>query len=147
MNDDLENENLPMAVCDDDGFADGDDDNRIIKGSIYRCTDGVWTETDGTLLPPGTKRIVLGVTEVLQRWLNQRPVETIATRPFPDLDQLNDAIPKDEWELGLDGNPRAPWTHQFVVYLLNPADASISPTSTAHSAPSSPSRGSKTAWA
>ena len=30
-----------------------------------------------------------------------------------------------EWEAGLDGRPKAPWTHQKVVYLLDPATGSF----------------------
>src|SRR5262249_49793186 len=43
-------------------------------------------------------------------------------KPLPDLDQLNGAIPKSEWEPGLDGHPRTPYSHQYCVYLLDPND-------------------------
>lgn len=39
---------------------------------------------------------------------------------MPDVDELNSQIPKQEWETGLDGNPRPPWQLQYVVYLINP---------------------------
>ena len=123
MIDELKNENLPMAV-DDDGFGDGGNDSRIIKGPIDRCTDGDWSE-GGTPLPPGTKRIALAVAEAVQRWEGQKSVETITDKPLPDIKTLNDAIPEDEWEEGLNGR-RAPWTHSLIVYLLDPADASVS---------------------
>jgi hypothetical protein len=44
---------------------------------------------------------------------------------LPDCDELNAAIPTEEWDVGIDGNPRPPWQLTFVIYLLNPADATL----------------------
>jgi hypothetical protein len=123
MNDETKNENLPAVS--DDGFDDGGDESRIIKGEIYRCVDGNWSEKDGAAIPPGTKRIVLGVAECVQRWLGQRPIETITDRPLPNINDLNETVPVSEWECGLDGNPRPPYVHQRIVYLLDPANAAV----------------------
>src|SRR5262245_18061346 len=57
-----------------------------------------------------------------QRWKAQILVDEIIDKPLPDLDQLNEAIPKSEWETGLDGHPRPPYSHQYCVYLLDPND-------------------------
>lgn len=124
MNDELKNENLPAVS--DDGFDDGGDESRIIKGEIYRCVDGNWSEKDGTPFPPGTKRIALAVAEAVQRWQDQRPIETITDKPLPNIDELNATVPVSEWECGLDGNPRPPYVRQHIVYLLDPANAAIS---------------------
>jgi hypothetical protein len=62
------------------------------------------------------------------RWRDQQPVETITERPdqpLPDVDKLNAKIPKKQWELGLDGQPRPPWQLEFVVYLMNPETADL----------------------
>jgi hypothetical protein len=123
MNDETKNENLPAVS--DDGFDDGAEDTRIIKGELDRCVDGNWSEKDGTPIPPGTRRIVLGVSECVQRWQDQRPIETITDKPLPNVDELNDSVPKDEWEAGLDGEPRKPYVHQYIVYSLDPATAGL----------------------
>jgi hypothetical protein len=39
--------------------------------------------------------------------------------PFPDVDDLNAAIPESEWELGVDGKPRKPWQKQLLVFLID----------------------------
>jgi len=36
-----------------------------------------------------------------------------------NVDELNSVIPKSEWGLGLDGQPRPPWSHTYKVCLLN----------------------------
>ena len=51
-------------------------------------------------------------------------IRKVPGQPLPDVDELNAQIPKSEWEDGING-PRKPWQHVYVVYLLNPADASI----------------------
>jgi len=121
----MKNENLP-AVADYDGFDDTNIDDRLIQGTILRCTDGLWGAKDGTPLSPEARFVALTTAEALQRWQDQRPVETILKQSgqrLPDIDKLNAKIPKKQWEKGLDGQLRAPWVHQHVVYLLDPKDA------------------------
>jgi len=101
-------ENLP-AVVGDDGFDDTDIDDRLIKGTILRAVDGVWSTRDGTDLP--SVLIALSTTKAVQHWQDQKPVETIVKEPgkrLPDIEELNAKIPKKKWEAGLDGEPRAP---------------------------------------
>jgi hypothetical protein len=61
--------------------------------------------------------LVLGLTTVLRRWKDNRP-EYITEHPLPDPGELNRAIPIEQWELGLDGKPRPPWTLTYVIYLV-----------------------------
>ena len=134
MIEEMKNENLPMknenlpAVADHDGFDDTNIDDHLIQGTIVRCVDGIWSAKDEASFSKETRLIVLKSAEALQRWENQRPVETIPKHhgeALPDLDELNAKIPKKRWEKGLDGEPREPWVHQYIVYLLNPKDASV----------------------
>jgi hypothetical protein len=122
-----ETKNLPATVA-GDGFDDSDGgDNRIIRGVIMPCVDGIWSCKDGTEFPPEESFLAMATTQALQRWQEERVVESISKIPgraLPDVKDLNDAIPKGEWEAGING-PRAPWQHVYVVYLLRPVDASI----------------------
>jgi hypothetical protein len=71
--------------------------------------------------------VAWATNEALQRWEDKRPVETIiksAGAPLPDVDELNAEIPRKEWELGLNDQPRPPWVLQRIVYLLDPRDGS-----------------------
>jgi hypothetical protein len=132
MNEEIKTE-LPVKSESLSNIADGFDDNpdateRLIQGTIVACVDGVWSAKDGTSLSPGAQYVVLSTAEALQRWEGQQPVETILKKPgqpLPDVDELNAKIPKKRWEKGQDGEPRAPWAHQYVAYLLNPKNASV----------------------
>lgn len=118
---------LPIPTT-DDGFNDSADSDRIIQGSIIRCVDGHWSDRDGVSFPPETKMLALATAMALQHWKNQQPIKTIVkqpNKPLPDLEELNAKIPKKEWELGLDDEPRPPWVRQHIVYLLDPADAGL----------------------
>jgi hypothetical protein len=55
---------------------------------------------------------------VLRRWQNKRP-EYISEYPLPNVDDLNAAIPIEQWELGLDGKPSKPWKITYVIYLVD----------------------------
>jgi hypothetical protein len=113
-----------MPVINGDGFDQTDADDRIIQGTILRCVDGKWS-ADGGDLPTGTKMLALGTVQCLQRWEDKVPAETIRKKgnePLPDVDELNAKVPQEEWETGLNGEPRPPWQKQYVIYLVSPTD-------------------------
>jgi hypothetical protein len=126
MNDEqTRTETLP-AVPINDFDATGSSD-RLIKGTILRCVDGRWADRNEISFPTGTVMLALGTTQALQHWQDGMPIDAIvkqAGQPLPDVQELNAKIPEEAWDLGLDNKPRPPWVLQFVVYLLDPNDAS-----------------------
>src|SRR5262249_9083025 len=59
-----------------------------------------------------------GVSTLPLRWSDKKP-EYITEHPLPDPKQLNAAIPIEEWEIGLDGNPAPPWKLTYVIYMVD----------------------------
>jgi hypothetical protein len=111
---------VPAVI--EDGFSKPDQEERLIRGTIARCTDGLWKDADGTPIPPDSRWVAWATGECLQHWQNKLPVQTILKKPgvpLPDLDELNGQIPQQEWDKGLDGKPRPPWVRQHIVYLLD----------------------------
>jgi hypothetical protein len=95
----------------------------VIKGSLAKWSaEEGWHDRDGVDLP--SPMIVIGTQHVVQRFKDKKLVNTILP-PLPDLDELNNAVPRDEWELDLNGKPRPPYALFHVAYLLNPIDASL----------------------
>jgi hypothetical protein len=91
--------------------------DRVQRGGIAKWAASTgWVDRDGLPLP-GTM-LVIGYTTVLRRWKDKRP-EYITELPLPNPDELNAAIPLEEWETGLDGKPRKPWAYCYVVYLVD----------------------------
>jgi hypothetical protein len=93
---------------------------RLTRGTAIK-----WAETTGWLdlagvKPPTGPYLLWGVEEGLRHWHNRQIVEEKITKPLPDLDQLNAAVPTNTWENGPDGKPRPPWSLQHIVYLLDP---------------------------
>jgi hypothetical protein len=125
-NEDLKTEKLPVII--DDGFSeDSEADDRLIQGEILSCVDGQWNYRDGKDVPADKLFIALGTTEAVQGWRNRECFYRVVKKPaqpLPNIDGLNAQVPKDQWEVGLNG-PRPPYVHSFVVYLLDPADASL----------------------
>jgi hypothetical protein len=102
------------------------DKPRLIQGVILKCVDGRWTDGDG--LAPPSEMLVIGITHALQCWGKDKDLlDTIIEQPgeeLPDVDALNAQIPEEEWGVGFDNKPRAPWAFNWVVYLLDPESAS-----------------------
>ena len=85
-----------------DGWDDADGaDDRVIQGTLIKCVDGHWTDRDKHAIPAGTRLLALSTHQLLQRWQDDQPVETIPKKPgepLPDVDELNARIPRDQWE-------------------------------------------------
>jgi hypothetical protein len=121
MNDD--DHKLPaIQFEDEEGYSD-----RLIKGEIAKCVDARWSVRDGTELKTGESFLCTGTTQALQRFLDNVPefIQREPGKPLPDVDELNEQIPEEEWEEGLDGKPRPPWQRVYVVYLIRLHDASM----------------------
>jgi hypothetical protein len=124
----MDKANLPARIT-GDGFYDTDD-GRLIVGTVKKCDvtqQTPWPSYDGS--PDTTTYLVAKTLSAVQRWQNQRPIETVIEtpeRPLPqrthdrdELDEWNAEIPKREWETGPDGRPRGPWQRAHFVYLVN----------------------------
>jgi hypothetical protein len=109
----------PPGEFDDDGFSVASSSSRGHDFLRWKAGAG-WSDRDGVAAP--SPMLAVKVDEILRRWKDDRPTD-LATKPLPDPDQLNAAIPVSEWEEGPDGRPRPPWAHYVVVYLVNPATA------------------------
>ena len=111
--------NNPMSVPPNGG---GGLRQRLLRGTLLK-----WNEVNGYLDRDGVQPVegpylLWAMEDGYQRWKDQTLVDEIIDKPLPDLEQLNGAIPKSEWEPGLDGHPRPPYSHQYCVYLLDPND-------------------------
>jgi hypothetical protein len=105
-----EQTNLPAQQGEDEG-------DRMIRGSLLKFVDGLWSTRDGEPIPE--LLLVMNITRGLQRWQDGMPVETIMQKPgitLPDVDDLNA-------EDGLNGEKRPPWQLNCVVYLVDPRAA------------------------
>jgi hypothetical protein len=107
------------ALIVSDGFSAAAN-GRVIQGTLLKCTDGHWDSKTDANLPE--KLLAIGVVDILQRWENKKPVDTIIAEPgknLPNIDELNSEVPEAEWELGPDGAKKPPWQFQHVVYLVD----------------------------
>jgi hypothetical protein len=106
-----------LTPRDDDGFRGSSGSTRLIRGSVIRWdATQHWQDRDG--LAPPEQLLVIRVNEVLQKWKDGKP-EVIDTKPLPDENGLNAAIPVEEWEEGMDGRPQPPWKHTMVLYAID----------------------------
>jgi hypothetical protein len=98
----------------------------MIKGAILKCVDGTWSAKDGSEINTAMKFLCIGTRQALQRWQDASPIEVIAKeagKSLPDVNELNARIPQDEWETGLDGRPRPPWTRAWFADFIRESDA------------------------
>ena len=120
----------PTSIDNFAGWEDGvEGDDRpegagIIQGTLIKFTnEGKWVTRDGEELPTDLELVAANVNRVVQKWSEGQPVETIILEPhqkFPDIEEMNEKVPKKEWVEGPDGNMRGPWQAQHILYLLDP---------------------------
>src|SRR5262249_52231355 len=99
---------------------------RLLQGTKAKCVDGRWSADD---LPLPDALLVTGFTRGLQCWKDGKLLDELDERDGHLIEELvgelNDKIPQQEWETGLDGKPRPPWAIVYVVYLVDPETAEL----------------------
>ena len=75
-----------------------------------------WADRDG--LRPPSPLLVLGTDIFVRRWNGEGQPPSI--KPLCDVEALNANTPKEEWPIGLSGQPEAPWKLTYGVLLVNP---------------------------
>jgi hypothetical protein len=83
----------------------------------------LWHGRDGEASTPGPYIAVNCIIEII-RWNDKKVVDRIVQKsgePLPDVDALNNAIPREDWEEDpFTGDPRGPWVKNYTVHLVNP---------------------------
>jgi hypothetical protein len=97
----------------------------LIQGTLVKFTNTAqWVTRDDDEISPDLELICVDLQRVVQKWEDGQPVETKILGPgenFPDIEAMNEAVPRDEWVEGPDGQLRGPWQAQHLVYLLDPS--------------------------
>jgi hypothetical protein len=118
-----------------DGYSDrvaGDDNPQpqgLIRGSRVKFGNTAEWETcdgDGDVIDPDMKMIVVEIKRAVVKWAagadKKPPEQTIVVppgQPFPDVEAMNDATPKDQWRQGPSGL-QGPWQKQLFVVMIEP---------------------------
>jgi hypothetical protein len=98
---------------------------RLLRGTLLKWTENTGYQDRDGVQPVEGPYLLVGLEDGYQKWQDQNVVDEIIDKPLPDLEKLNEAISRNEWETGLDGQPRPPWIHQYTIYLLDPNDGQL----------------------
>jgi hypothetical protein len=115
-NDDTENSD------DDRGGGGG---GGIIQGTLIKFTnEAKWVTRDGDELPKNLGLVAVSVVRVVQKWTPDRepdgpPLILEPNQKFPNIEEMNNKAPREEWGEGPDGKPCGPYQGQHVLYLLD----------------------------
>jgi hypothetical protein len=101
-----------------DRFDYEDDDGDSGFGTIEKFVDGEWT-TGGLPVDRTRRLIAIGTDVNIRRWKAKKIVKRFVEKPLPNIDLLNQSVPKDEWEVGRNGKKCAPYEHAYIVHLLD----------------------------
>jgi hypothetical protein len=106
-----------------DGFNSVDDSVGIglVRGSKLKFSNaGEWIDVAGEVIEPSREFIITKLLRATQKWIEQRPVETIIIQDhehFRDIERLNAEAPEEEMRVHY-GQRKGPWTNSHFVYLL-----------------------------
>ena len=129
----LELKNSTALATIGDGFegysdrVEGDDSPQqqgLIRGSLVKFGNSAeWETRDGEVVDHDVKLIVTDIIRAVVKWgADKKPEQTTIIppgQPFPDVEAMNAAIPKDQWRQGPAG-PQGPFQTQQLVVMLNP---------------------------
>jgi len=108
-------------VHDDDGFGRSDRPNSQPRHYLKWTAGEGWQDQDG--LAPPEVLVLVKLSSFLRRWakIDGRNVPTTITdHPLPDINELNENVPKAEWPIGRNGEKEPPFKHYCGFTLVNP---------------------------
>jgi hypothetical protein len=128
--------NSPSLTTTSDGFEGYSDhiegnespqQRGLIRGTRLTFNNvGEWETPDGETVGGDVKLIATNIIRAVVKWGagadKKPPEETIEVppgRPFPDIEAMNNAIPKDQWRQGPAGL-QGPWQAQQLVVMIEP---------------------------
>jgi hypothetical protein len=129
MPNELEPKKTATAIDGFEGFEDATEGEQerggqVIQGQRIKFTnEATWVTEDGEKIAKDREFVPIDVARVVQCWQDHKPIKTIVLEPgqkFPNVKELNAAVPQSEWEEGPDGKPRGPWQAQHIIYMLDP---------------------------
>jgi hypothetical protein len=97
----------------------------IIRGiHVTFGSTAEYERRDGETIGSDVKLIVTGIVRAVLKWplgKNERPETTVIPpgQPFPDIEAMNNAVPRDQWRQGPAG-PQGPYQAQRAVVMLDP---------------------------
>jgi short chain dehydrogenase len=89
---------------------------------LLKFVQGDFITREGEKIGPEREFITFGLIKAVQKFVNQQLVDTKIIAPhadFPDIAAMNEAAPKDEWGIGLNGQPQGPFTHVLILKFLD----------------------------
>src|SRR6516165_6585134 len=116
---------VPETVLDGfDSDADESQSRRVIQGVRVAFTnDFEWVDNNDETMLRDRELIMVDRVRVLQKWIDQMPVETRFLEPnekWPNTKAMNEVAPRSEWREGPSGEPQGPWSCQWIIYLVDP---------------------------
>jgi hypothetical protein len=76
---------------------------------------------EGDVVGQERRLICLGLVKVVQKFVQQKLVDTIIVpsgEAMPDVDEMNEKAPREEWGTDLNGNPVGPYVRVLVLKLI-----------------------------
>src|ERR1700730_4488260 len=93
--------------------------------SLIFTKAGDWARRDDGLIPETL--LALGITRCAIMWngVGKPPTIDSEAQTAEAVDALNAGAPESDWEIGLDGKPRAPWALQIGLHMVDPASGGL----------------------
>jgi hypothetical protein len=91
---------------------------------LLKFVDGHFVTREGEEIGPDKELVVLGLKKVVQKFVGRKLLDTIVVpdgEKVPNLTEMNDAAPREEWGVDLNNNPVGPYTLVLVLKLINAA--------------------------
>ena len=89
---------------------------------ILKFVQGDFITREGEKIGLEREFITFGLIKAVQKFVNKQLIDTKIVAPhadFPDIAAMNEAAPKDEWGIGLNGQPQGPFTHALILKFLD----------------------------
>jgi hypothetical protein len=91
---------------------------------LLKFVDGCFVTREGEEIGPDKELVVLGLKKVVQKFVDHKLLDTVVvpdSEKVPNLKEMNDAAPREEWGVDLNNNPVGPYKLVLMLKLINAA--------------------------
>jgi hypothetical protein len=116
-----------MSTNDEDGFDDFSLEQIGLRAGAFggarllKFVTDKFVTREGEVIGPERRFISLGLVKVVQKFVDKKLVDTIIVpsgKKMPDVDEMNEKAPREEWGADLNGQPTGPYVRVLVLKFI-----------------------------
>jgi hypothetical protein len=113
-----------MSEYDDsfEGYSEAEVRGTFGGAKLTKFVNDVYTTREGEIISADRGLIAVGIEKRVQKFIGRKLISSLVVPPgerWPDVEQMNNDAPREEWGVDLNGNPAGPYVRVTLLKLVD----------------------------